>query len=470
MTEVVIVGGGIAGLAAAYEFARRAVPFVLLEGGARLGGVVLSEPVDGYILDAGPDALLVQKPDAIRLCEELGIGGRLVPTKPPRIAYVQRGGTLHPLPDLSVMGIPTRVGPFLGSRLFSWAGKVRMSAELFVPARRDDEDESIGALMRRRFGREATDYLAEPLLAGIHAGDVDRLSARMLFPRFVEAERTHGSLLLGFRKERVSRPGGADQGAFRSLPGGLSELVEALIATLPPRSIRLNATATRLVRHSGEHGYIVATVSGETVAGRSVVLATPAFVTAGLTRAVNADLARVCDAIPYVSTATISLAFARSAVAHPLNGSGFVVPKVEGSGILAASWMSSKWPGRAPEGHVLVRAFVGGARHPHVLDHSDEQLVTRALGALTPLLGISTPPRLARVYRWMRATAQYEVGHAERVSAVEQALERTPGLYVTGSGFRGTGIPNCIADGRATAAQSAAWLRTVAPCAEESRA
>jgi len=469
MTGVVIVGGGIAGLAAAYELTRRGVPFVLLEAGARLGGVVLSEPVDGYVLDAGPDALLVQKPDAIRLCEELGIGGRLVPTKPPRIAYVQRGGTLHPLPDLSVMGIPTRLGPFLGSRLFSWAGKVRMGAELFVPARRDDEDESIGALMRRRFGREATDYLAEPLLAGIHAGDVDRLSVRMLFPRFVDAERTHGSLLLGFRKEQASRPAGADQGAFRSLPGGLGELIDTLAARLPPQSIRLNAAAIRLGTSSEGDGFVVSTVSGETFTARSVVLAAPTFVTAGLTRTVNPELARSCDAIPYASTATISLAFPRSAVAHPLNGSGFVVPKVEGTGILAASWMSSKWPGRAPDGHVLLRAFVGGARDPHALDDTDDELVARALGALTPLLGISAPPRLARLYRWMRATAQYEVGHAARVSAIERALERTPGLYVTGSGFRGNGIPNCIADGRATAVRSAAWLGTAALCAEESR-
>jgi oxygen-dependent protoporphyrinogen oxidase len=368
------------------------------------------------------------------------------------------------------MGIPTRVRPFLGSRLFSWAGKIRMGAELFVPPRRDDEDESIGALMRRRFGREATDYLAEPLLAGIHAGDVDCLSARMLFPRFVDAERMHGSLLLGFRKEQASRPAGADQGAFRSLLGGLSELVDAIAATLPARAIRLNAAATRLGMRSGESGFVVSTGSGETFAARSGVLATPAFVTASLTRAVDPELARACDAVPYASTATISLAFTRSAVAHPLNGSGFVVPKVEGTGILAASWMSSTWPGRAPEGHVLLRAFVGGVRDPHALDQTDQELVTRALDALTPLLGIGAPPRLTRVYRWVRATAQYDVGHAARVSAVDRALERTPGLYVTGSGFRGTGIPNCIADGRATAAQVVAWLGTAPLCPEESRA
>jgi oxygen-dependent protoporphyrinogen oxidase len=445
------------------------VPFTLLENAGRLGGVILSESVDDFVIDAGPDALLVHKPDGIRLCEELGLGGRLVPTRPPRIAYVQRAATLHPLPDFSVMGIPTAVGPFLRSRLFSWAGKMRMGAEMFVPVRRNDEDESIGAFMRRRFGREATDYLAEPLLAGIHAGDVDRLSVGALFPQFVTAERAHGSLLRAFRKERPARPSDPDHGAFRSLPGGMGELVHALAAALPVRSIRVGTGATGLSANAGGSGLAVSTTSGETIAARVVILATPAFVTAGLVRGVNPDLARLCDDIPYASTATISLAFTRSAIAHRLNGSGFAVPKVERSGLLAASWMSSKWPGRAPAGHVLLRAFVGGARDPDALDDTDQALVTRAVDALTPLLGISAPPVLIRVHRWVRATAQYEVGHATRVVGVEQALERTPGLYVTGSAFRGNGIPNCIGDGRATAARSTAWLGAEALCAEGSR-
>ncbi len=187
--EVLIVGGGIAGLATAYELHRLGVPFLLLESTSRAGGVILSEQIDGYTIDAGPEALLTQKPDAIRLCEELGLGDRLVPTKLPRVAFIQRGGMLHALPAASVLGIPTRVGPFIRTSLFSWLGKARMGLELFVPARRDDADESIGSFMTRRFGAEATKFLAEPLLAGIHAGDVDRLSVRALFPRFVEAER-----------------------------------------------------------------------------------------------------------------------------------------------------------------------------------------------------------------------------------------------------------------------------------------
>ena len=488
MSRVVIVGGGIAGLATAYELSRRAVPFVLLERSARVGGVVWSEQVDDFTIDAGPDSLLVQKPEGIRLCEALGLGDRLVSTNPPRLSFILRDGTLHPLPASSVLGIPTRVGPFVRTRLFSLAGKLRMGAEIFVPrSRKTGGDESIGQFISRRFGWEAATYLAEPLLAGIHAGDVDRLSVRALFPRLAAAEETHGSLIRAFRaeqrarhaeprlrrpvldtpehsagrsseRERASEAGG---GAFRSLPGGLSELIRALVAALPARSIRLDTAVHRIARDSS--GLLrVHTSSDEGLTASAVVLATPAYVTAGLLRDLDGRLARLCDEIRYTSTATIALAFPRERVAHPLNGSGFVVPKVEDRGILAASWLSSKWPHRAPDGRVLMRAFAGGARDPKALERSDEELVSLAMAALAPLVGITGRPLLSRVYRWERANAQHEVGHLARMAVIQQALAGHPGLFVTGSGFRGVGIPDCVADGRLTARQVADWLVTAA--------
>jgi oxygen-dependent protoporphyrinogen oxidase len=458
MIDTIVVGGGIAGLAAAYELHRRRVRFLLLEQRPRLGGVILSEKSAGYVFDAGADALLIQKQDGIKLCEELGLADRLVTTTPPRLAYVQRGGVLHQLPDLSVMGIPTRIAPFLKSRLISWAGKARMGAELFVPRSSQTEDESIGAFMTRRFGREAATYIAEPLLAGIHAGDVDRLSIRALFPRFAAAEETHGSLIRALRKQM--KPSRGASGPFRSFPGGMSELTQALQNVLPPRSIRLNTVVRALASTSAGTGFRLETSSGETLSVRSIVLATPAFETARLTRAIDPELSSLCDRISYMSTSTIALAFRRSDVAHPLNGSGFVVPKAEGTGILASSWMSSKWPDRAPADHVLLRAFIGGARDPQALDRSDSELVSTALRALTPLLGITASPLLTRVYRWERAIAQHEIGHLARVAAIDERLSHLPGLFLTGSGFRGTGIPDCIADARATAAASARWLAT----------
>jgi oxygen-dependent protoporphyrinogen oxidase len=452
VVDVIIIGGGIAGLSAAFELQKQGRSFVILEGAPRTGGVILSEHVGDFVVDGGPDAILTQKPEGIALCKELGIADRLVPTKPPRLAYIQRAGRLHPLPANSVLGIPTQFGPFLRTSLFTWAGKMRMGAEAFVPAHAGDRDESIGSFMRRRFGDEAVAYLAEPLLAGIHAGDVDRLSIRALFPRFVEAERTHGSLLRAFRRQR---PAASPDGVFRSFPGGLSELVHALADALPQASIRLGCAARRVAK--GAHGWQVDTTD-TTHAGRVVVLTPPAYVSADLLRSVDGELSRLCGEIPYASSGTVALAFPRAAVSHPLNGSGFVVPRVERSGIMAASWLSSKWPNRAPDDQALMRAFVGGARDPGALDKRDDELVAVAMAALRPVLGIRGEPSFTRVYRFERKSAQHEVGHLERMAAIERRLESTPGLYVTGSGFRGVGIPDCVADARATARKVVEWL------------
>jgi oxygen-dependent protoporphyrinogen oxidase len=427
------VGGGIAGLATAYELSRRGVSFVVLERAARAGGVIFSEEIDGFTIDGGPDALLIQKPDAIALCREIGLGDRLVSTKLPRIAYIQRGGRLHALPAASVLGIPTRLGPFVRTTLFSWSGKLRMCRELFIPPRRDDGDESIGAFMTRRFGQEATTYLAEPLLAGIHAGDVDRLSIRALFPRLVDAERTHGSLLRAFRirnPQSISNQQSAmshAEGAFKSLPGGLSEMVNALIVALGPANIRLNSGVDAITGHGP---FVVRTAAGVAIEAQAIVLAAPAFAASALLREHDEDLARLAGEVTYASAATVAMAFERRQVRHPLTGSGFVVPRVEHTGILAASWLSSKWPNRAPDDRVLMRTF----------------------------LGIEREPLFTRVYRWDRGNAQHEVGHLARMAAIDRALTRHPGLFLTGSGFRGVGIPDCIADGRKAGASAAAWL------------
>jgi oxygen-dependent protoporphyrinogen oxidase len=474
MHEVIVIGGGIAGLAAAYEVHRRGHLFTLLEAESRAGGVVLSEKIEGFVVDAGPDALLVQKGEGIALCRDIGLGDRLVPTKPPRVAYVLRGGRLHALPPASVLGIPTTAAPLLRSRLFSWSGKLRMGAELFVPPRRDDADESIGEFMARRFGDEAKEYLAEPLLAGIHAGDVDRLSMRALFPRLVSAERESGSLLRAFR----SWPRSADEGGpFRSLPEGLSEMVRTLVATLPPSSIRLNCSVREVHSVVGSRSdtevpshrkYVVTTSAGDRLTADAVIVAVPAPAAGRVLRSLDPRLAQLCGEVPYASTATVALAFPRADVAHPLNGSGFVVPRREGRSILAASWLSSKWPGRAPDGHVLIRAFIGGARDPNGLDRTDAQLVDVAMEALTPVLRITGRPELVRVYRWDRASAQHEVGHLARVAAIDQLVDAHPGLFLTGSGLRGVGIPDCVADGRAMARRAVEWTAGRAPDAVSS--
>ncbi len=461
LLDVVIVGGGIAGLAAAYELQSRGLQFRLFERAARPGGVILTDRVGGFTIDAGPDALLIQKPAAVQLCRQIGLGDRLQPTQKPRTAYIMRDGVLHPLPESSVLGIPRDVRALATTRLFSLRGKLRMAAELFVPASRSPGDESIGSFIGRRFGREAVTYLAEPLLAGIHAGDVNRLSMRGLFPRFMDAERRHGSVLRAFRQLRqpASRSG---DGAFYSLPGGLTDLVDALVATLPPPALRLGVAADAVTSNGASPGlrartYVVRTTEGE-VRARSVIVTTPAYVAGGLVRSLDAELATLCEQVEYASSATIAFAYRREDIAHSLLGSGFVVPRVEKTTIMAASWVSSKWPGRAPEGHVLLRAFIGGARDPAAMRRSDDELRADAARELGRILAITGRPILTRLYRWERANAQHEVGHLERMAAIERHLAAWPGLFLTGSGFRGVGIPDCVADARATAVSAAAAL------------
>jgi oxygen-dependent protoporphyrinogen oxidase len=449
--EVAIVGAGIAGLAAAYELQRRSAKVRVFEAAPRAGGVVSTERFDGWVVDGGPDSLLVQKPAAVALCRELGIADRLVSTLTPRTAFILRDDRLHPITEGSFLGFPLKAGALARSSVFSLAGKARMALEVVIPRRDGDDDESIGTFVRRRFGEEAVDYLAEPLLAGIHAGDVERLSLRALFPRLLDAERTSGSVIRALRALRV-KP--SAQGAFVSLPGGVAELVEAIVGALAPSTLTLSARVTE-IRRAGT--YAIETPEGR-VEAQSVVLAVPAYVAGSLLRAFDTQLAALCEAVPYASTATVAFGYRRDQVAHPLQGTGFVVPRVERVPLLAATWVTSKWPGRAPSGHVLLRGFLGGGRDPRRLDASDHTLIGLAREELTRLLGITGDAVFTRLFRWTRQSPQYEVGHLQRVAAIEQRLASIPGMFVTGSGFRSIGIPDCIADARETAARAAAFV------------
>lgn len=454
LIDVAIVGAGISGLAAAYELRKRKRSVVVLEREQRPGGVILTERIGEFVVDAGPDALLVQKPGAVALCNELGLGDRLFPTKLPRTAFVLRDGELHALPSASILGFPTRLKTLFTTTLLGVRAKLRMAAELFIPKAAGTADESIGAFVRRRFGSEAVTYIAEPLLAGIHAGDVERLSMRTLFPRLIEAEAKAGSIIKAFRRE--PRPVNSD-GVFRSFPNGIAELVDGLMKAVPKESVRCGANVTRI--EETLDGFAIHVAGRPSVRAKAVILAIPAFAAAELLRPLDAALADACASIRYLSTATVVFAFPRDAVRHNLRGTGFVVPRAEGISITAAAWVSSKWPHRAPEGQALVRAFLGGARDPDILSKTDAELTNMALGDLTKILGIRGLPIMTRLYRWNRSSPQQEVGHAELMTRIEAQLASHRGLFVSAAGFRGVGIPDCIADARQTAAAAAAFVR-----------
>ena len=453
MPDVLIIGGGIAGLAAAYECRTRGLQPIVLEALPRAGGVIVTEHVDGFVIDGGPDSMLVQKPAAVQLCREIGIEDRLVPTLPPRTAYVLRRGELVPLPEASFLGLPTRLGALVSTPLFSWPAKLRMGLELIRAAERHADDESIGHFMRRRFGDEAVRYLAEPLLAGIHAGDVEQLSVHALFPRLVDAERTHGSVL---RSLTVSQRPPSTQGAFVSFREGLAEIVAGLVKTLGPETIRYEARVERL---SGRGPFTITLTSGEHLDATHLVLAVPAWSAASLLAPVDEVLAARCGEIRYASSATVAFGLHREQLQHDRRGTGFVVPRGEGRSLMAGTWVSSKWPDRAPQGHVLLRGFLGGAHDPAMLERSDVELAAIAFGELAAILSISGAPMLTRVFRGPLATPQYNVGHLARIREIDDRLPQIPGLFLTGSGYRGTGIPDCVADGRLVGAQAATLAR-----------
>ena len=466
--RVVIVGGGITGLAAAYFLLKRSqglkpsIEVTLVEP-ERLGGKIVTERVQGFLVEGGPDAFLTQKPWAVQLCRDLGLGEQLVAPRPGK-TYALVKGRLRRLPEGAMGLIPTRLSSFAKSELFTPWGKLRMGLDLFLPPKRDDQDESLAQFITRRLGREALDRLAEPLLAGVYAADPQCLSVNATFPMLRELERRYGSLIRGAlrmqrqrRNQRSPRSGEKPSPVFLTLRDGLETLTEALVSRIEPRVRVLKGR--RVVRLDPlVKGYRLALDDGSTLEADAVVLTTPAFVAAELVEPLSAEAAELLVQIPYASTAVVSLGFRRPDVEHPLDGTGFVVPRAEGRELSACTWSSSKWPGRAPEGFVLLRAFFGRFGRSDVLSLEDAELVELALDELRGLLGVRGRPALARVHRWPRAMPQYLVGHRERLVQIEQALSEHPRLILAGAAYCGIGLPDCIRQGEEVAERLLALL------------
>lgn len=463
ITDAVVIGGGIAGLAAAYELATREVPFALVEAADRLGGLIRTEHLDGFTIDCGADSMLVQKPAALALCSDLGLADRLIPTSPPRTAFVYAEGALHPLPSPSVFGVPTSDEAIKSFSLLPARARMELLGRLaesspappaLSSSSASSADESVATFFRREFGDETVELIAEPLLGGIHAGDVERLSILSVAPKLAAAARAAGGALRALRSSSTSSD---PEGMFRALRGGMSELVSAIASRFPAGAVRLDTRAQHLT--SIGNSFRIVTTRG-ILNARAVVIAAPAYVAADLLGSIDSRAAELCTTVPYVSTASVALAWRRSQVAHPLAGTGFVVARRRSHLRLSAcTWVSSKWVDRAPGDHVLLRAFAGGAHDPDAVSLSDEDLTELAARELSLVLGITAAPRFGRVQRWTRAGAQHNVGHNARMAQLETRLAAVPGLFVAGSGFRSIGVPDCVEDGRSAGLAAADYVK-----------
>ncbi|MEB2314005.1 MAG: protoporphyrinogen oxidase [Sorangiineae bacterium] len=473
--RVLVIGGGVTGLTAAYRIrrARSDVEVAVLERRARLGGNIVTERRDGFLLDGGPDSFLRTKPEAVKLCRELGLETDLVtPREEARAVYVVSRGRLERMPGGMALAVPTRLWPMLVTPLLSPAGKLRMLGDVLRRGE-PEEDESIERFITRRFGHEAAARLAAPLLGGIYAGDIAELSVRATFPQLAELEREHGSLVRGLFAAQRARagappPGGGLRGArdflrwlhreaelapspFQSLRGGMGSLIDELATALPPGAARTGAAARRVTREGAR--FRVELEGGERLDADAIVIAAPAHVAARLLD--DASLASELSAIPYVSTATVFFALRRHAVSHPLDGVGFIVPPGEAR-ILAATWVSSKWEGRAPESHALLRAFVGGAPARGSLDvkeTSDDELARVAKDELERLMGPIGAPLFTRVFRYEDSNPQPVVGHLARLARITERTALVPGLYLAGAPYDGVGIPDCVRQAEHVAAR-----------------
>lgn len=451
--RVVVIGGGITGLAAARELtlaARRGkrVQVTLLEAAPRLGGKIRTETLDGAVAETGPDSFVTLKPDMLELVKELGLEGELVGTAPDASVSVLKGGRLVPLPSGLQLISPTRLLPFVFSSLFSWKAKLRMALEPLVPAGRPAEDESLADFTRRRLGDEALESLVAPMLAGIFAGDPEKMSVKSTFPQLVEMEKRGGLArsLWTPAPKRARRDGFS---TFMTVRSGLSRVIEELAKSLPPDAVKLDCPAAA-VRRRGGHWEVV-TPKG-TFEADAVIAASNAPALADSVEGLDPELAARLREIPFVSTATVTLVYDREDVPKLPRGFGFLTTRGAGTTLTAATYSSSKFPARAPEGKVVIRAFVGGAGREESAEAALMRIESRVREDLDRLLDLrGAAPVAAKTTRWIKANPQYNVGHARRLERLASCLKSHPGLFLAGCSYGGVGLPDCVRSGRKAA-------------------
>jgi len=488
MKRVVIIGGGITGLAAAHRLLERSlesgkqIDLTVLEAGNRVGGIVQTRERDGFLLESGPDSFISEKPAALALVKRIGLESHLIETnKDNRRSFIVRQGRLLPVPEGFQLLAPSRWWPFVKSDIFSLSGKARMALDLVLPRRSlngNNSDESLAEFVRRRLGTEALERMAQPMVGGIYTADPERLSLQATMPRFLEMERDRRSLIRALRKQNrqkvsdlsgtSSETSGARYSLFLSFDRGMQVLTDTLEKTISSlgsqlstgmasgqTTIRVNTAIDSIAPEESVGGHSprwkLTTSGNETLLADAICVALPAYISSRLLGTVDPQLAAELAQISYASSATINLSFKRDDIPHPLDGFGFVVPFIEKRSLIACTFSSVKFADRAPAGHVLLRAFVGGALQPELLALDEDELLGRVLGDLRDLLGIEKAPLFTEVTKWERSMPQYHVGHVARVQRIDARLASVPGLALAGNAYSGLGIADCIRSGEAAA-------------------
>jgi oxygen-dependent protoporphyrinogen oxidase len=429
---------------------------LLFEGRNKLGGVISTKHAYDFLIEEGPDSFITTKPWALNLCRRLGLGPELIPTNEEnRRTYVVKRGRLIYVPDGFLMLAPTRLLSFLTSPLFTWRGKLRTALETVLPSRSSQSDESLASFVTRRFGREVLDLVAQPLISGIYTADPQSLSLKATFPQFLELEQKHGSVIRALIREKNKRntsksgESGARYSLFLSLKDGMESLIEKLGSSLPGKSLKLGKTVKRL--ELSKSVWTLMTEDGTMIDADGVIIALASNKAYHLLEGFDSRLAKELSQIKYESSVVINLAYNLDDIAHNLNGFGFVVPTVEKRPILACSFTSLKFTGRAPRGKVLLRCFMGGATNPEIYERDDNWLMKTAHEEMCELLGVSDKPILKMVSRYYQSMPQYFVGHLDLVSKIKERVSKYKSLELAGNAYSGVGIPDCINSGEMAA-------------------
>jgi oxygen-dependent protoporphyrinogen oxidase len=472
--RIAIIGGGVSGLAAAYRFRELhpEVELMLFEASNRLGGVIRTERIEGSCVEHGPDSLLTQVPWGLDLCRRIGIGNDILPTaSKPQGVYVVSRGRLRRVPDGLALMAPQRLWPLVTSPILSLRGKLRLAYEYFIPPRESTSDESLAAFATRRLGREAFERLVQPLVSGIFMGSPDTLSVRATFPRFVEMEEKHGGLIRGARAQAGNRGqtttnrakhGGPAYGMFVAPCHGMEQITRTLADSLHAKSIRLRTAVEKILPLAGGRWRLLTRAVGcepEVESFDGLIVASPAPAAARLLHDAAPPLAAELAAIDYTSCIVVNLAFSRDQIRHPLDAFGFVTPRIEHRQVTACTFSSVKYPGRAPEGWCLLRAYLGGATNPAAADWTDQRVRHAALDDLSQLLHIRGEPRFITIRRHRRAMPQYELGHLTRIDQIDRLVDRLPGFALAGNAYRGGGVAHCIHSGELAAERLANQLQ-----------